>query len=117
MTEREQAINRDLRALDDAHRLGRITRADYRARRRRVLQSLYDSSAIVTARKALVTPDALTAPRTQSRQARDGDTAGSGSALTALLSMRPAMAWWPLCALAAGVIILILLAWWLLRGQ
>lgn len=117
MTEREQSINRDLRALDEAHRLGRITRADYRARRRRVLQSLYDSSAIVTARKALVTPDALTAPRTQSREARNGDTSGAGSALTTLLSMRPAMAWWPLFALAAAFIILILLAWLLLHGQ
>ena len=117
MTEREQAINRDLRALDDAHRLGRITRADYRARRRRVLQSLYDSSAIVTARKVLVTPDALTAPRTRPRQARDGDASGSGHALATLLSMRPGLAWWPLFALAAGVIILIFLAWWLLHGQ
>lgn len=37
MTEREAAINRDLRALDDAHRLGRISRVEYRNRRRRVL--------------------------------------------------------------------------------
>ena len=49
MTDRERAINQDLHVLDEAHRLGRITRAEYRARRRRVLGSLYDSSGVVTA--------------------------------------------------------------------
>ena len=118
MTEREQAVNRDLRALDEAHRLGRITRADYRARRRRVLQSLHDSSNVVTARKVLVQPDALTAPRARHRQIPSGEaSSGSGSALTNLLSMRPAIAWKPLLALAAGVVMLILLTWWLLRGE
>ncbi|OOG63855.1 hypothetical protein B0E46_07850 [Rhodanobacter sp. B04] len=118
MTEWEQAVNRDLRALDEAHRLGRITRADYRARRRKLLQSLHDSSNVVTARKALVHPDALTAPRARHAQTPSGEASnGSGKALTTLLSMRPAIAWKPLLALAAGVVVLILLTWWLLRGE
>lgn len=33
-------LNRSLRALDDAYRLGEITRDDYRARRRRLLAPL-----------------------------------------------------------------------------
>ena len=58
--ERGRAVNQDLRVLDDAHRLGRITRAEYRARRRRLLESLYDPSAVVTARNTLVPPTATT---------------------------------------------------------
>jgi hypothetical protein len=117
MTEREQAINRDLHALDEAHRLGRITRTEYCARRRRVFESRYDSG-VITARKALVQPDALTAPRARREQLSVGETSGgSASALTTLLSMRPAIAWKPLLVLAAGVVILILLTWWLLRSR
>jgi protein phosphatase len=37
-----RALNRDLSALDDAHRLGEITRAEHRARRRRLLADLAD---------------------------------------------------------------------------
>jgi protein phosphatase len=40
MDEAVRATNRELSALDDAHRLGEITRADYRARRRRLLVGL-----------------------------------------------------------------------------
>jgi hypothetical protein len=34
---REVEVNRDLQQLDDAHRLGLITRPEYRQRRRKVL--------------------------------------------------------------------------------
>lgn len=116
MTERERAINQDLHVLDEAHRLGRITRVEYRARRRRVLESLYDSSGIVTARKSLVPPGAATAPRM-----RHADTASpgdaSGHALTTLLSMRPGIAWKPLLAFLAGAALLILLVCWLFLGK
>lgn len=116
MTEREQAINRDLRVLDDAHRLGRLSRAEYRARRRRLLETLFDSNGVVTARKALVSPDAMTAPRRQPAPSGVRDaTHGSGQALTMLLSIRPVVAWKPLSALIGGVIVLIALSWWLLR--
>jgi hypothetical protein len=44
MTEREQQINRGLHALDDAHRLGRIARDEYRLRRRHLLAPLNDET-------------------------------------------------------------------------
>lgn len=116
MTEREQTINRSLRALDEAHRLGRLSRTEYRARRRRLLEPLFDSSGVVTARKALVSPDAMTAPRRQPAASLAHDTPrASGQALTMLLSMRPVIAWKPLLALIGGVIALVILTWWLLR--
>lgn len=59
MNERLRDINRSLRALDDAHRLGRITRDDYRARRRHLLGTLIDGGGI-TARH---TVGARTVPR------------------------------------------------------
>jgi hypothetical protein len=118
MTERERAINQDLHVLDEAHRLGRITRAEYRARRRRVLESLYDSSGVVTARKTLVPGVATTSPRARhAHPASVGDaSAASGRALTTLLTMRPGIAWKPLLAILAGAVLLVLLAYWLLRG-
>jgi hypothetical protein len=118
MTERERAINQDLHVLDEAHRLGRISRAEYRARRRRVLQSLYDSSGVVTARKTLV-PSATTTSRTRRVHAMpSGDTSvDAGRALTTLLSMRPAIAWKPLLAFLAGAALLILVVCWLFLGN
>jgi hypothetical protein len=44
MTERERQINQGLHALDDAHRLGRIARDEYRLRRRHLLASLIDDT-------------------------------------------------------------------------
>jgi hypothetical protein len=118
MTERERAINQDLHVLDEAHRLGRISRAEYRARRRRVLQSLYDSSGVVTARKTLV-PSATTTSRTRRVHAMpSGDTSVDAErALTTLLSMRPAIAWKPLLAFLAGAALLILVVCWLFLGN
>ena len=52
MNEQERRANQGLHALDEAHRSGRITREDYRARRRALLENLYDSDG-VTARNAL----------------------------------------------------------------
>lgn len=120
MTERERAINKDLHVLDEAHRLGRITRAEYRARRRRVLESVYDGNGVVTARKALVPGGATTTSRARhahSVPAGDASSAASGRALTTLLSMRPVIAWRPLLAILAGALALIFLAYWLLHGK
>jgi hypothetical protein len=116
MTERERAVNQDLRVLDEAHRLGRITRGEYRARRRRVLESLHDSGGVTTARKSLIVPGATMAPRAgQAHTAFSGESSdAAGRALTTLLSMRPAMAWKPVLALLAGAVLLILIGWWLL---
>ncbi|WEN14475.1 hypothetical protein PY254_14735 [Rhodanobacter sp. AS-Z3] len=113
MTEREAAINRDLRALDDAHRLGRISRDDYRGRRRRVLQSLADGGGVVTARKALVPPSAITTSRGQHRVAMGGnDPADSGHALASLLSMRPTLTWKPLLLMAMAVALIAGMIYW-----
>ena len=114
MSERERAINQDLHVLDEAHRLGRITRDEYRARRRRVLGSLYDASGVVTARKTL-TPGIATTQRTRhTHPAPAADvSAASGRALTTLLTMRPGVPWKPILAILAGAI---LVAYWLLRG-
>lgn len=46
MNERLRQINQSLGALDEAHRLGRISREDYRARRRHLLGTLCDSGGI-----------------------------------------------------------------------
>ncbi len=61
MNERERRANQSLRTLDEAHRNGRITREDYRARRRALLGSLCDSDG-VTARNALTPAAATGAP-------------------------------------------------------
>jgi len=118
--ERGRAVNQDLRVLDDAHRLGRITRAEYRARRRRLLESLYDPSAAVTARNTLVPPTATTTPRPRRAPAAPRDDASADSAshaLTSLLAMRPATRW---KSVAGGVLLLAIalgaLAYWVLRG-
>jgi len=118
MTEREQVVNRQLRALDDAHRLGQITRGEYRARRRRALETLHDPSAVVTARKALVPPTATTTPRARPAQrhaAEDTSVAGH-QALTSLLSMRPATRRGAILAIVLGVFLIVALAYWALRG-
>lgn len=59
MSERLRTINHRLHALDDAHRLGRLSRADYRAQRRRLLATLVEGDGI-TARQPLST---ATVPR------------------------------------------------------
>lgn len=56
MNEHERRVNQGLQALDEAHRTGRLSREEYRARRRALLGSLCDSDG-VTARNAL-TPSA-----------------------------------------------------------
>lgn len=118
MTERERAINRDLHVLDEAHRLGRLSRAEYRARRRRVLQSLRESSSIVTARKTLLPSGATTTSRTRrvDRMQSAEASADAGRALTTLLSMRPAMAWKPVLAALLGVALLVLAVCWFFLG-
>lgn len=116
MTEREAAINRDLRTLDDAHRLGRISRAEYRNRRRRVLQSAPDSDGVVTARKALVPPGAGTKPRSwHSAAAAVDDSPAAGRALDSLLSMRPTLSWKLALVVCTGVVLVVVVGWMLLR--
>lgn len=112
MTERETAINRDLRVLDDAHRLGRISREEYRSRRRRVLQPLADSGGVVTARKALVPPRSSAPPQGQHAVAAGAEDAGH--ALTALLSIKPTLTWKAVLILVLGVALVVGFGSWML---
>ena len=48
-------LNRSLRALDEAYRLGEITRDDYRARRRRLISTLR-GRAQADPRRAVASP-------------------------------------------------------------
>ena len=117
MTEREAAINRDLRALDDAHRLGRISRVEYRNRRRRLLQSLSDSGGVVTARKALVPPGGVSASRSDGSAAAgvNDSSADAGRALASLVSMRPRLSGKVLLILVAAAILVVVAGWLILR--
>lgn len=77
MNEQERRINQGLRALDEAHRLGRLGREDYRARRRALLQGLNDSNG-VTARNAITPVATGGRPDEVRRQAMPGpDMAGA----------------------------------------
>ncbi|MFC0396976.1 hypothetical protein [Paraburkholderia rhizosphaerae] len=67
MTERERRVNLQLSALDDAHRLGRIARDEYR-RRRRCLLAAPDDETCATARDTVRRPASAGQP---------GDPAGS----------------------------------------
>jgi len=118
MTDRERAINQDLRVLDEAHRTGRITRDDYRARRRRLLQPPDSSSAAITARKDLLSPAVTTRPR-GSHRVKTANDAGTNAdnALASLLSMRPGLAWKPLAAVVAGAVVVLLLVLWIVGGK
>jgi hypothetical protein len=118
MTGREQDVNQQLHALDEAHRRGRITRAEYRARRRRALETLCDPSTVVTARNALVQPAATMTPRasTTAGSFADDNSASGHQALTSLLSMRPATRWVAILLLVLGALLIAALVYWFLRG-
>jgi hypothetical protein len=105
MNDRERHVNQSLRALDDAHRLGRIGREEYRSRRRHLLGALRDSH-VVTARNAIVRP---AAPQ-QERTALPGE-----DVLPGLFPPRRAVWKWG-GALAVVVLACALLAYWLSRS-
>jgi hypothetical protein len=109
MTEQERKANQDLHALDEAHRLGRITREEYRARRRRVLGALCDSNG-VTARNAITPP-----PASVRRQA--ADTTAPGEALNMLFPARSGQTRKYLIALVVVAVICALLLYGLLHGK
>lgn len=71
MNERLRQINQSLGALDEAHRLGRISREDYRARRRHLLGTLCDSGGI-TARNDVTAPNRPAAARSHGNEALSG---------------------------------------------
>lgn len=104
MNERERHINQSLHALDDAHRLGRISREEYRSRRRHLLGALLESH-VVTARNAIVRP----APSSRERAAvSDGDV------LPGLFPPRHATWKW-IAALVVGVLLCAMAVYWVFR--
>jgi hypothetical protein len=107
MNERERRANQSLRTLDEAHRNGRITREDYRARRRALLGSLCDSDG-VTARNAL-TPAA--AGQSRDDGARRMATP-AGDMASALFPDRRRLAWrlWLIAFAGLGLCALLLYA-------
>lgn len=103
MNERERHVNQSLRALDDAHRLGRLSREEYRSRRRHLLGALRDSH-VVTARNAIVRP----AASQQERAPMPSD-----DVLPGLFGPRYATRIWVTVLVVAVVVIGVGLAYWL----
>jgi hypothetical protein len=106
MSERERHVNHSLHVLDEAHRLGRLTREEYRSRRRHLLSALRDSH-VVTARNAIVRPavqrDAV-APTPNNDVLHD------------MLLPRRAMWKWMVMLAAIGIVLCAGLWYWLSRA-
>jgi cytochrome c-type biogenesis protein CcmH/NrfG len=103
MSDREHHTNQSLRALDEAHRLGRLTREEYRARRRHLLTALRDSH-VVTARNAIARPPA--------QQERSLPATTGNDLLVDMLAPRRAMWKW-MAALLLVVVVCAGVAYWL----
>ncbi|MGH8146971.1 MAG: hypothetical protein ACREPY_11620 [Rhodanobacteraceae bacterium] len=87
MNERLREINRSLRTLDEAHRLGRISREDYRARRRHLLGTLCDGGGI-TARNTVA---AQTVPRESVAANTPSSHPPRDEAVSAMFHKRPGL--------------------------
>ena len=106
MSERERHVNHSLRALDEAHLLGRLSREEYRSRRRHLLSALRDSH-VVTARNAIVRsalPPQATVPM------------GGDDLLLDVLSPQRSMWRWMAALLVAAVLLGAGLWYWLSRA-
>lgn len=106
MNEREQRVNQGLRILDEAHYSGRISREEYRKRRRQLLGPLCDSHGI-TARNTL-------RARITQQGGRNAAVAADGAGAR---GARRAVAWKPLLAFACGLLVCALLLYWLMRAN
>ncbi|MDR3443692.1 MULTISPECIES: hypothetical protein [Dyella] len=109
MSEREWGVNEGLRALDDAHRMGRLTRDEYRARRRRLLGTLQGGDSAITRRTATSTPSQQDPP-----SAYDGSA--QADVLPSMFPSRPWLLSGRLWVWATGVLLCALLAYWLLAA-
>lgn len=106
MSEREQQVNQGLRVLDEAHYSGRISREEYRKRRRQLLGSLCDSHGI-TARNTLRT-----------RITQQGARIAADPPVKVPAAPHPVqrtVAWKPLLAFGGGLLLCALLLYWLMR--
>ena len=104
MNERERHINQSLHALDDAHRLGRISREEYRSRRRHLLGALLESH-VVTARNVIVRP---------TLHSHEPAPMPEGDVLPGLFPPRHT-AWKWIAAVAIGVLLCASVLYWVLR--
>ena len=104
MNERERHINQSLHALDDAHRLGRISREEYRSRRRHLLGALLESH-VVTARNVIVRP---------TLHSHEPARVPEGDVLPGLFPPRQA-AWKLIAVVVIGVLLCVLILYWLLK--
>lgn len=130
--DRERKANQSLHTLDEAQRLGRITREEYRARRRYVLSTLCDSHG-VTARNAIV-PKSNVPPGSGAQNRVVPITAGSRASglttsgkmasnpaapeemLSTLFPARTTFGLKPMLLFGIGVVLCVVLAYWLLRA-
>lgn len=111
MSERERQVNQGLRALDDAHRLGRIAREEYRRRRRHLLGSLNADGAVVTGRDTLRRPAPAAGPLGPAAYAH---RYGSRHlAEPALPHQRPGLPWRQLAMFTGVVVVGVVLLYWL----
>jgi|GEM_PF-597206 len=85
MSQGEQAVNDDLRALGDAYRLGQIARAEYRSRRRHLLSSAIVSD-VETARNPIAASPQAAA---QSRPGRAAPQTAAGPVSAPRATIRP----------------------------
>ena len=113
MSERERRVNQGLHVLDEAHYSGRISREEYRLRRRQLLGSLCDSHGI-TARNTLRTR--ITQQGGRGAPGAQAQTMPAES-LSPPFAARHTVAWKQLLVFASGVVLCALLLYWLLRGN
>lgn len=104
MTRQEDAVNESLCALDEAHRLGHITQAEYRTRRRYVVGRLADANGETARNTATTQGNAVTArnhhDHAAARPAADTD------AMRVMFPARTRLAW----TLVGALVVLVLLA-------
>ncbi|WP_019467520.1 hypothetical protein [Dyella japonica] len=109
MSEREQGINEGLRALDEAHRLGRLNREEYRARRRRLLGTLHGGDGVITRRTTMRVPEPQDPPSPYGG-------AGQADVLPSMFPPRPWLMSGRTWAWATCGVLCLLLAYWLLAA-
>lgn len=106
MNRQENAVNGNLCVLDEAYRLGRITRDEYRARRRYVIGRLSDSN-VDTARNAITQQDSVAGARS-----RGGDQPAAAETLQLMFPSRGPMVWKGLAGLVVLTVVVALI-WYL----
>jgi hypothetical protein len=114
MSERERQINQSLRSLEEAYRLGRLTREDFRSRRRFLLGTLCDSHGI-TARNA-ISAHAAGASSPQTATPQRVHQAVPEPAAPAWFPARPALPWKQVAMFGTGVALCAVLLYWLLSA-